>query len=147
MNNMKLYKYAAIGLLMVNIAMITFFLLTKPSQKNSPRIEKIFEFDKQQHEQVRILVDEHKKLMRGLKEEQADLLKPYFNTLENEEEQISIDSIITKLQFIEKTKLESTYKHLKDIKALLKPEQLPRYSDFLNTSLGNILMLNKPKRK
>ena len=141
------YKYLVLGLVILNIGILAFFLLTKPShQRPKPpgknRIPKDLQLDDQQIIQFEELRDIHKNEMTNKREEQQKLLRKYFGEkTSTENDSIVLDSFLQ----LEKEKLELTEKHFDDIKGILKNDQLKLFQRFKERSLRSILGSENPR--
>lgn len=153
MEQIKFFKYTTIFLAILNISMIAFFFITKPKGKHPHHDGKkgnaleILKLDKTQKETFSEYADAHKALMKDFNEEQKTLLKTYFETLTDTTNIAITDSLLTKVQVIEKQKIESTYEHLKDIQTILNKEQEPHFQEFMNQVYGRILAESKRNKK
>lgn len=141
MSKLKLYKYLCLGLLLLNIGLISFFLLTNGGKPPKHKIFKneaveILELDENQETEFANLAQEHGDKMRDLERQQADLLKPYFTNLINGNSEMEIPA---NALAIEKEKINITHQHFKDVKSLLKPEQKENFAAFMKGALRNIM--------
>ncbi len=150
MTKSLLYKYAAIGLLLLNISMIAFFFLTrhKPGGKGMgfdfrPRAIHMLELDDEQKAAFVKLAEEHRQRIDAINEQQRSLLKPVFKSLTDTNQTGAINSITTEIEQLEGTKIAITYQHFQDVKSILREEQLPNYEVFLKEALGILLLDSK----
>ncbi len=149
MTQLKLYQYAAWGLLVLNLSMVAFFFLTKPTppdradgQQFRNKAVNILQLDEQQEAAFSKLAMAHAEEMRRLMKSQQDLLKPYFDHLLTENDAVNPDSILLQYQQLEKEKLVVTYQHFEDIKGILKEEQKGNFPKFMEEAIRALL----PKR-
>lgn len=154
MNRLHFYKYAAITLLVINIIGLTFLMLShKPpkGQTLEKRADEIMNFDKMQHQAFLKMAGDHKILIDSINNQQRAVLKPFFKTLSNPDDQINKDSLTALALKLEKSKIESTYLHFEEIKSILHPEQIPAYQVFIDQAINRILINKqnrpKPRRK
>lgn len=144
MKQLQFYKYSAAGLLVLNLAMVAFFFLTAPPHQggraDGQRAVDILKLDRQQDESFMPLAREHMQLMDDFNDQQRSLLKPYFNSLVEQNDTYNSDSLLHQVQLIERKKIESTYQHFQDVKALLRPEQEARFAAFVDHALQRILL-------
>lgn len=141
MDQLKFYRIATVALLVLNVAMVAFFLLAPPpgagpAPGKSAR-EKL-QLDGGQHDAFLSLAEEHKQLMRQTNQEQRQLLATYFGQLAGEtadQNPRPPQEVFT----LAERKITSTYEHLLDVKGLLRPDQLDKYPDFVQLALGRIL--------
>ncbi|MFK7809208.1 MAG: hypothetical protein AB8F74_15500 [Saprospiraceae bacterium] len=144
MKTSNFYKYTTWGLLLLNLALLSFFLLSKPNhphkkggKKGAPEILKM---DQEQSDLFLSYAEKHIKLMDKLDTEQRDLLKEYFGTLTDVQAVSNTSqSTINQILQIEQRKIESTYEHFKEIKLILKPEQQGNYEKFVKRTLRHLL--------
>jgi hypothetical protein len=113
MSKVKLYKYLCLGLLLLNIGLVSFFILTKggrpPERKNfKNQAAEILNLDEVQQSLFSDLAKEHGDKMRSLENEQADVIKGYFTNLING---ISNAEVPPRALKIEKEKIDITNQH------------------------------------
>ncbi|AWV97878.1 hypothetical protein [Arcticibacterium luteifluviistationis] len=147
MKQQDFYKYSTIGLLILNLAMVAFFFLTKPKAGQEHRPEQgnpieILKLNSEQHELFIKSAMQHKENMDKIGASQRALVSPFFNGLIDKPTN-SKDSLLQEIQELEKEKIELTYKHFEEIKAILKPEQLASFEPFMKTILKEILSPSK----
>ncbi|MEZ4850475.1 MAG: hypothetical protein R3B93_18060 [Bacteroidia bacterium] len=159
MNQLKLYKYATWGLLFLNIAVLTFFLLTKPHPRphQSPdgfqsEVVEILNLNSQQAATFKELAQEHNQKMESINEQQKNLLPPYFESLSDLSINIDRDSILNDFQQLERKKIEVTFQHFQDLKSILDEEQLPYFDRLIGRLIDRLLLKNSsgpppPKRR
>ena len=146
MTQLKLYQFAAWGLLVLNLSMVAFFFLTKPAppdraegQQFRNEAMNILQLDEQQRTTFSELAATHNKEMNKLKKAQQDLLKPYFDHLLSEAGGVSPDSILLQYQQLEREKLVVTYQHFEDIKGILKEGQKDNFPKFMEEAIRALL--------
>lgn len=151
MKQLLFYKYAMIALLILNIAMLSFFFLTKPPHlKNhiakplrmGQEILKLNEEDKAVFLQ---LANVHHQEMQAVNKQQRELLNPYFSSI-IDSTITNKDELLTQLQSLERKKLELTYQHFEELKSRLKSVETADYEKFMEMSLQFILSKNRPPR-
>lgn len=147
MSQLNFYKYATWALLFLNLAVLVFFILTRPRHHHHPstkdfrsEVINILNLNDQQQSAFRKLAHEHNQSMIMLKEQQQDLLPPYFANLAEPSESIDPDKILTKFQQLEREKIEVTYQHFQDIKNLLNQEQLPYFKGLMGKLIDELLL-------
>jgi hypothetical protein len=140
MDQLKFYKYTIGGLLLLNIAMIAFFIFTKPKHEPRPPREsidlqaelvRILDLSSEQKNTFKSLADDHNLTIKSINEGQQRLLPSYFETLTMPSYQVNKDSLLTQYQQLERQKMEVTYQHFQDIKSLLSEKQLPQFKEFM----------------
>ena len=125
--------------------MIAFFLLTKPkasplNEDGRKKVIDILNLDERQHDDFLKNANEHGRRIRDLDDRQRSLLKPYFYSLVEPIESMDSDSMLSQLILLERSKIESTYNHFRDVKTILRPEQLENFKAFIDHALGRIQM-------
>ena len=145
MKQLQFYKYAALGLFLLNFLMITFFFITKPKPPHQEggfqkKAVDILKMDEQQHDTFLQFVKQHQRQMEEVNKQQRDLLKPYFYSLSDSTNKVDTESTLDRVQLLERKKIESTYQHFQDVKSILKPEQQAGFEEFMNTALERILL-------
>ena len=145
MSQLKFYKTAAIGFFILNIVFLSFFFFTRPKPhggrgwgKNDA--QHILHLDAEQNEVFLKLAEQHIEEMKKLKLQQKELLEEYFKPLLADEQFSSRDTALLEVQLVEQRKVESTYQHFEDVKAMLKPEQEVYFKEFVKGALGRILL-------
>lgn len=142
MDKLKFYRYAALGLLVLNLAILAFFFLYRPlfggPHQPPPPTHHELGFDEAQQDAFSGLVETHRTMMQRINQEQKDLLAGYFSNLaRNEPDSAAIvPKHYTKL---EEEKITGTYDHFLEVKALLRPDQQPNFPSFVDRSLKSIL--------
>ncbi len=150
MNKLKFYKVAATSLLILNIILVSAFLITKP--KGGPggndrlNVKDHFKMDEVQHDIFLKKVELHHEEMKTIKEKQLEILKPYLYSLRNSQETGEQAVAIQKMKELEGRKLTSTYNHLNVLKSILKEEQLPLFDSFLKHRLEAMSKIDRNRR-
>ena len=151
MKKLQFYKYTVWALLLLNISIIAFFVLTKPNPgpgakgpKFSTSVVDIFNLDANQKEQFLKTANDHGMLMRNIRNDQKDLLLQYFSTLVSLEDSAKNQIILEEYQQLENEKIISTYKHFEEIKFILNKIQLAEFEHFINSAMGKILLRELP---
>jgi periplasmic protein CpxP/Spy len=135
MNKLKIYQWATLGLLLLNLAILCFFVFTKPIPPKgiNPKLVANQEMDltNEQHKLFLASAEKHKQQITALENQQETLWQSYFKTLSIANVTTENDTIILQLQSIEKQKIEITSTHFSEVKAFLKPYQYKGFSIFL----------------
>ena len=147
MNQNKMYKYATWALLFLNIAVLAFFILTKPRPPHHPpakefkaEVVKILDLDEQQAVSFKTMANDHHQKLSSINEQQQKLLKPYFEDIANATSHIEEEQTLVQFQKLEREKMEVTRRHLEEVKSLLNEEQLPRFKEFVRKFSDRVLM-------
>jgi hypothetical protein len=154
MNETKFFKFATLGLLLLNLAVLTFFFLTKPKHNPPPRGNheenvhiSILKLDKIQEESFLKLANDHERQMNNIGRKQADLLVPYFEKLNTNDTLINNSEILLEYQNLEADKINITYQHFEDIKEMLRDDQLKDFKPFIDQIMNKILKSEGPPRR
>lgn len=152
MKKSQFYKYSAIGLLILNLAMIAFFLLGRPSgpppqhHQNNKRgfiqeAIQVLHLNEEQSSAFIELTKKHRNQMEVIHSKQRELLKPYFLTLNDANHIGDKDSeaILKEAQELERRKIEATYQHFEEVKFILIEEQKPYFKTFMDKAIGIVL--------
>lgn len=140
MDKLKFYQIIALGMLLLNLVLLGFILLAGPPQQDRPghALEEL-QLDDGQHDRFTQLAQAHQQQMRETNEEQRELLNTYFDGLINPDPVQGI-KLPEAVVMLEHKKITSTYRHLLEVKEILRPEQVDRYPDFVRTAMRRILM-------
>lgn len=151
MSQFKFYKYATWSLLFLNIAVLAFFILTKPKPLPRPtskdfqaEVIEILRLNRQQVSTFKALAETHNQKMSSINEQQQKLLPPYFESLTDLSKDIDEDNILNQFQQLEREKIAVTYQHFQEIKSILDEEQLPHFEELIG-GLVDRFLLNKKK--
>ena len=151
MNQLQLYKYATGAMVLLNIALVLFFFLTKPDPPRgdgarnfrSKAIE-ILQLDTNQQATFVQLAERHNQRMKTISEQQRARLKPYFGSLIDTTKVSDTMALIEEIPQLERDKVEVTYQHFQEVRSLLTEEQLPYFEQFVSQAL-DILLLDREK--
>jgi len=151
MNQSSFFKFATIGLLLLNLGLLSFFFFTKPRPTHSnenprERAVKVMQLNQEQEQQFLDFAKNHMEEMKAFDQDQKPLLRSYFNSLIDS----SLDKdpeIISKVQQIEFNKINATYQHFEDVKSILEDQQINGFNKFMHIALEDILLDRKKRRK
>ncbi|MBK8504625.1 MAG: hypothetical protein IPL46_21900 [Saprospiraceae bacterium] len=143
MKQLTFYKYAALLLLLLNLGLITFFLVTRPNPPDrsddfQARAIELLKMNQTQHREFVVSVEKHKEQMKSINNHQRDLLRIYFSDLLRSNS--NVDSILQQVQLVERQKVMSTFQHLQELKFLVKDNQGADFERFMNQVLQRILV-------
>lgn len=149
MNKTKLYGGIAIGLLIINLALIG-FMLTRVKQRGNNRpnprevvISKLG-FDDEQTAAFEEVIKSHRAVMNG-KEQEAGELKVQLNNLLKSGDTAKADSIATIIAAKHKEIQLEFFNHFLKIKEICKPEQKEKYDEFVD-ELNTIFFRPRPNK-
>lgn len=158
MKALQYYKYATWLLLALNLAMVAFFLLTRPPHNHERRggeQEKhdfrnqaidILALDEVQKEAFLKSVKIHSETMVAIDEQERPLLKKYFQPLLDTTLTIDQVEVMNSILVLEKKKIAHTYQHFSEINTLMRADQEANFADFLQNALEILLLENKKQR-
>lgn len=149
MDQLKLYKYATWTLLILNIGIVSFFLVTKPKHPPLPpspsgsdfqsEIIQTLNLDAQQAATFESLAEEHHQQMKSINQQYQELLSSYFKQLTNDDKAVNKEALLQKIQQAEQEKIETTYQHFEAIKEILSDEQLAQFEGVMVEFVDKIL--------
>jgi len=145
MEHSQPYKYSIWGLLLLNFSMVAFFFLsaTPPppgAAIGGKKAVDVLKMDEQQDESFLQLARQHIQPMDDLSNQQQKLLQPYFNRLIDQNKAHDSDSLLNQVLLLERKKIESVYQHFRDVKSILRPNQLGNFAAFIDHVAERILM-------
>ena len=134
MNKLKIYQWATWSMLLLNLTMICFFMLTKPKHPNNKNfnnaVKQEMGLNEEQEKLFLVSADKHREQMAIISDRQQVLWQYYFTTLSSSYTLIKNDSTISELQNLETQKIAVTTTHFKEIKSFLMPAQYKGFSVF-----------------
>jgi hypothetical protein len=134
MNKLKIYQWATWSLLLLNLSIICFFILTKPKHPNNINFNNAIKQEMNLNEEQEKLflesANKHREQMAIISDRQQALWQSYFKTLSSSDTLIKNDSIISELQNLEIQKIAVNTTHFTEIKSFLKPAQYKGFSVF-----------------
>ena len=134
MNKLKIYQWATWSMLLLNLTMICFFMLTKPKHPNNKNfnnaVKQEMNLNEEQVNLFLISAQKHIEQMAIINDKQQVLWQSYFKMLSSSGTLIKNDSIISELQNLETQKIAVTTTHFKEIKSFLMPAQYKGFSVF-----------------
>ncbi len=153
MKKSNFYKYALFFLIALNIALLSFVIISKPQPQRPPfngpnnpgpgsfmnQATSILRLDKAQADSFSELAKKHKQDMDLINKEEATLISEYFESLTNNFTETHSDSLLQLINDANTKKLTVTFKHFEDIKSLLRDEQKSNFNRFMDRALNNIL--------
>lgn len=140
MQSTQFYKYATCIMVLLNLTILGFLFFRNPHGRKGSRAIDTLKLDRQQHAAFLISAKQHETLMKGLMEKQQVLLKPYFQQLINADGKVDEIQLLVTMHQLESQKIQSTYQHFKEVKAVLKEEQIADFELFMNRMLKKILL-------
>lgn len=151
MNKSKLYGGIAIGLLIINLALIG-FMLTRAKQKGQNRpnpkevVIKKLDFDAEQSAAFEKVIESHRSVMNA-KEEEARELKVQLNNLLKSGDVTTADSIATAIAAKHKEIQLEFFNHFLEVKKICKPDQMEKYDVFVDELNTIFFRIGQNKRR
>lgn len=151
MKSDKFYRYATLGLALLNLAILAFFLLHEPPPRGPKaafrnRAVEILKLDEAQNDLFEEMATQHQGNMRKIRGEQKTALKAYFSGLTGSNSEGKPGGSLEAVKDWEAKKITTTYEHFEEVRSILKPDQEPLFEEFVAKAL-DILLLDKGKRK
>ena len=148
MSQIRFYKYAALTLLLLNILLIGVFLIPRflhgpPDHNRKGSAFELLQMTEQQDELFLKSAEQHIGQIKELNQAQKALLERYFEQLTKPDQTLNVDSLLNKVQDLERNKIESTLYHLQEVKALLNPDQMVNFNRFMEHVMTAILSNEK----
>jgi hypothetical protein len=133
MNKLRLLTILVVGLLVSNIALVSFLCFNHPGRPNQegPRnilIEKL-SFDKQQVIEYDKLIHWHRGEIKNAEDQMMIQKSRLYRTLQNDSGASTKDSLINEIAKVQLHIEQIHYKHFSDIRKLCKPEQMSAYNE------------------
>lgn len=140
MDKLIFYRVSALGMLLLNLGLLTFIVLApRGGGPGQMPVKGRLQLDDAQHDAFLNLADAHGGTMRGLSDRQRDLLVGYFDQLEDSSIKDS-PPLPGEVLELEEQKIKRTYEHLLSVRQLLRPEQVEHYPEFVRGAMSRILI-------
>lgn len=146
MKEVKFYKVATITLIALNFLIVAFFIFNKPKHPGpgqpddmKNRAVEMLHLDETQEAAFHELVELHKEEMESLNALQKQKLELFFEGISDDNNIVNEEAQLSEFGAIEMQKVESTFRHFESIKAILKPNQLNDFDQFMKLALNQIL--------
>lgn len=132
MKTSQFYKYSAIVLLVVNIAILAFlFFRPKGKHHHMPlKASKELNLNDDQEKNFMELVKNHQQSIKKIQDQQKGLFETYFQSLYKTEAANNTETLNAIVDF-ERQKIEATYHHFEAVKALLNDAQKNKFKAFI----------------
>ena len=158
MEQLKFYKVASLGLLLLNLGIIAFFWFNRPPHSHLPppgqgpnneatafqnKTIGLLDLDEEQAATFRDLARGHGEEIGNLNRDQTNSLQAYFETAYQATTLAVRDSLLNGIQEIESRKIVTTLDHFLAVKALLDEDQLSEFDEFVSEAIGRILDVGK----
>ncbi len=138
MTKIKLLTFAVIGLLGINILMVSWFFMQKPNRNNLSSFSKPpvgpkmiiigqLKFDRDQVAKYEVLIKQHRLMIRNLNDTISVTKKTLYETLKNENVEDQ-DSLVEKIASLHREIETTHYQHFVDIRKLCKPSQIGNFN-------------------
>jgi len=135
MDKLKLLTYSVIGLILLNIGIISFLYLSRPNSNPNDNkrpkdiiIEKL-RFDDNQIKKYEVIIEAHKKLVDSLNKNNREIKAELYSKLKLSNFNIKVkDSLIQLIMLNQKSIEEANFMHFQDIKKLCTKLQLEDFN-------------------
>lgn len=143
MKSAQFFKYTTWAMLILNLAMLSFFFFRNGYHGKNLRAIDTLQLDGQQHELFLASAKKHKIEIVDIQEQQKRMLRPYFKQLVLENKELDEEVLLMAMEQLESQKIKATYQHFLEIKNILKEDQLANFEHFMDRMLTKILIENK----
>lgn len=142
-----------VGILIVMNAGLIIFFFNGPGRRMPPGggpenfrniVIRELQLDDRQQEDYLRSARAHREGMNRLERDQAELTRAYFDGLKSGTQSGGRDSLLAKIQAIEASKVELTYRHFDELKAICREDQLGHFPRILDRAL-NLMLLKRRK--
>jgi len=127
MNKIKTISAIAIGLFLINIFWIWFFISHKPAHGRHEQPKKVIieklQLDKRQIKDYEVLIKAHRANIHQTEANIQALKNQLYLTLKEKENMVFTDSLIAEIAKVQMEIEHIHYNHFKEIKQLCKPQQ------------------------
>ncbi len=133
----KIYKIGFFVLLAINVAVVSVIVVKRPGRHHErgdirERLSNQLGFDDSQKATFMERAQMHRDKIRMLEKKERELVKAYFNHIQNPDSTRSKESILSQIQDIKADKLQSTFDHFESIKEICTEEQQVNFEAFMN---------------
>ncbi len=150
MSKVKLISSIAIGLLIVNLAILAFLFFNRPGHPGGegPRkmVIKKLGFDDSQIASYDALIETHKKEIKGVQEDLKKTKKELFSTLRSDHDATDENQLIEHIGGLQMRMEQIHYAHFQALKSICKPDQMAAYNE-LCLEIAGLFDPLPPKRK
>ena len=159
MKNERFYKIVIVLLLLLNTGTLAFLWMKSNRPPHGPmggpgrhnRVDRLMsdklQFTPQQESLMENLKHEHHSQILRIQEEESKLHTELFGLLHsNNDDPAARKMILDKLAVNDIRKEEVTFEHFRQIRAILTPEQLPKFDELME-EIASHIMSHHPGRK
>lgn len=148
MNKLRVVSILCIGLVLLNLVLIWFFVFNKPHDTKHEGPKKVIiqklDFDENQIKDYEKLINWHRTEIKKNEVKLFELKDKLYSTLLTDDSLKIKDSLIQQIGIFQ-TEIEYIhYKHFSDIKKLCKPNQLKKFEAF-SLEITNLFPRTRPK--
>lgn len=146
MRSIKILSVFTIVLMLMNVALVFVILNNKDDHRppHPPRAGFKFEvinaigFDEKQAEAYDELTQQHHIAMVKLEEARGEQLALRFSSLSGNDS-LDEEAILRELESLERQRVEITYSHFEDVRALCRPDQIEAYNLIVKRAVQALL--------
>lgn len=150
MNKFQFFRLSTVLLLLLNIGLVIFFLMSGPKKgrdrhhDNGMPPHEYFDMSPEQHEAFMKMLDLHHRDMDRLHDLQANAVRPFLIGVVDRTNAASLDSVLVDVAILQREKLTLLYDHFDELKQSLTPEQQSKFESFFLETLDR---MDKPRKK
>jgi len=154
MSRYQLFKYATLGLLVLNLFLLGLaFLPTKSPPRRMPpddlnfrsEVINMLDLNAEQEARFREEATQHAQVMKRLSDRQRELLEPYFHSMVDSIPLQERDSLLGEIEKLEGEKIRYTRKHFEAVRAMLSPAQQVNFEEFIHAALSIVLQKQRSR--
>ncbi|PHI20890.1 hypothetical protein CEQ90_05860 [Lewinellaceae bacterium SD302] len=146
MKKLKFYQLAAAGLLLLNLVLLTLLLWQPrfPPPPGGHAAIELFNLSEEQNDTFLALAEQHKEKIGSLNARHEELIKEYLDGLKTSAGQTTPlpPAVLVEL---ETKKVVSLYDHLSEVKAILTPDQMEAFPEFVDALTHQIFSRERRK--
>lgn len=150
MSKLKFLTILSVGLAVINIALIAFFLFGRHGEKrqDAPKehIVKQLNLDKKQVDQYDVLIKAHQKKRKGLNEKMMELRNQLYPIALKDVNESKKNEILIQLQGVYQDLEVANLEHFEDLKKLCRADQNEQF-DALVDELAHLFVAKRRKKK
>lgn len=149
MNKIKLLTFAVIGLLLLNLATLSFLFLNPPGGNHHKPQEIIIDklhFDENQQKQYKHIIEWHSHRINDLDDKFKTTKENLYQLLAQNVDEKKKDSLISVLANYQREIEITHFKHFQEIKKICRKDQLQDYNDLTSELSKIFLQKQRPPR-
>ena len=153
MTQLQFYKYATLGLFLLNLAILGFFILTRPNHNRPPQRDQGFkekavhmlQLNDDQTLMFNKFAQEHNEEIGRISNAQSNKLNSFVSGAQTSLNEEITEAFIAELMQSEELKIRATFDHFKDIQSILNEHQKAEFQNFVREVMKLILFPDKKR--